>query len=122
MPSARPWRPFPPSRPCVTAGPHPDAALIALCRRGLAEIDYVNTAALGADWSDDEVDAACDMIHAMEAQITAAVPVSIAGLVAKARIVRRTMSFEAAEECCDTRMQLSLFDNIEALAKEPAHV
>jgi hypothetical protein len=37
-------------------------------------------------------------------------------LVAKARVVRRTMSFEAAEECCDTRMQLSLFNNIEAMA------
>ena len=33
------------------------------------------------------------------------------------------MSFEAAEECCDTRMQLSLFDNIAAmaLAGEAAH-
>ena len=31
------------------------------------------------------------------------------------------MSFEAAEECCDTRMQLSLFNNIEAMAKGVAH-
>ena len=56
----------------------PDAALIALCRRCLERTDYVNTAALAENWSDEKVNAACDEIHAMEAQITAAVLVSVA--------------------------------------------
>jgi hypothetical protein len=38
----------------------------------------VNTAALAENWSDEKVNAACDEIHAMEAQITAAVLVSVA--------------------------------------------
>jgi hypothetical protein len=110
-----------PALAAATAGPHPDAALVALCRRCLCEADYVNTAALGEDWSDDEVDAACDPIRAMEEEICAAVPVSVAGLAAKAEVVRRTMSSQHADECCDTRMQLSLFENIEAMAKGAAH-
>ena len=60
------------------APPHPDAALIALCRRCLERTDYVNTAALAENWSDEKVNAACDEIHAMDAQITAAVLVSVA--------------------------------------------
>jgi hypothetical protein len=60
------------------SAPEPDAALIALCRRCLEQTDYVNTAALAENWSDEKVNAACDEIHAMEAQITAAVLVSVA--------------------------------------------
>ncbi len=67
-----------PALAAVTEGPHPDAALIALCRRCLERTDYVNTAALAENWSDEKVNAACDEIHAMEAQITAAVLVSVA--------------------------------------------
>ena len=67
-----------PALAAVTEGPHPDAALIARCRRCLERTDYVNTAALAENWSDEKVNAACDEIHAMEAQITAAVLVSVA--------------------------------------------
>ena len=62
----------------LSAPANPDAVLIALCRRCLERTDYVNTAALAENWSDEKVNAACDEIHAMEAQITAAVLVSVA--------------------------------------------
>ena len=78
LPAPRPWRAR--SRPFRRwlALREPDAALIALCRRCLERTDYVNTAALAEEWSDDKLDAACDVIHAMETQITAAVLVSVA--------------------------------------------
>jgi hypothetical protein len=79
LPAPRPWRarsrPF---RRWLALPPEPDAALIARCRRCLERTDYVNTAALAENWSDEKVNAACDEIHAMEAQITAAVLVSVA--------------------------------------------
>ena len=64
--------------PALAGASEPDAELIALCRRCLERTDYVNTAALAENWSDEKVNAACDEIHAMEAQITAAVLVSVA--------------------------------------------
>ena len=67
-----------PALGAASAPANPDAALIALCRRCLERTDYVNTAALAENWSDEKVNAACDEIHAMETQITAAVPVSVA--------------------------------------------
>jgi hypothetical protein len=118
-----------PALAALSAGPHPDATLLDLCRRCLEAADSVNngTAFPDGEMDDDELAELCDDIHEMEIAITALAPVTLTGLAAKAAFVRKTLDVAGADlsdpNCHHARLERSVYDNIREFAKrETAHV
>ena len=109
-----------PALAVVPVGPHPDAALLALCRRAKAEADWINKGDHGLD--DDGIAAACGAINEMLFEIAAAVPVTAEGLAAKAHVVRETLFEDGFDDYLDGILLGGLFGSIDAMARETAHV
>jgi hypothetical protein len=102
----------------VTTGSHPDAALLVICRLFHAKRHHVNHETPD-DIDEDDLEVLCDEVRDIEGQIVQTPARTLAGLVAKGRVLVDDADgkLSAPSPC----LLKSILEDIAALAGEAVH-